>query len=357
MPGRLTFQIPESDLWAKLAELFRSTPLPIVAQRLGVPQIAYLDELTPSQPSAKCSDVLKLYLDRNKQCDQGTIRRLRISWNDFVKHTQGRTMRDVTQEGVDRWEKWLFSAGHGPSTIKAYRGRVTCVIRHAIRKGLDTENSKRALALIEKIDLPDVKGSNDPNPISVEDFHKLLDKADVKWQVILLLMLNCAFYGEDVRMLPLSAIDLKKGTMTFRREKTSMPRVAMLWKETVQAIKAYMKVRPSAKGALILSNHGAPFSYSGLERSFRTLRKRAGVKVTLNQFRDGAFTEACQVDERAAKVIAGHSNGMSDRYVMRAPSHTKAAVDAIREHYRIARLVKQKSARCHRRGGRTSRDS
>ncbi len=81
------------------------------------------------------------------------------------------------------------------------------------------------------------------------------------------------------------------------------------------------------------------------------------MKVTLNQFRDGAFTEACQVDERAAKVIAGHSNGMSDRYVMRAPSHTKAAVDAIREHYRIARLVKQKSARCHRRGGRTSRDS
>ena len=58
--------------------------------------------------------------------------------------------------------------------------------------------------------------------------------------------LNCGFGNNDCAMLPLSAVDLKRGWVTFPRPKTGISRRCPLWPETVKALKA-ANHRPAPK--------------------------------------------------------------------------------------------------------------
>ena len=133
----------------------------------------------------------------------------------------------------------------------------------------------------------------------------------------------------------------------------------MLWPETVRAIEEYKRVRPQCGGTLVISARGIGFSYDGFRDAFDRLKRVAGLsEVTFDQVRDGALTAASQVgvDSRDQDILAGHRCGMKDNYILRNPQRTQAAVDAIREHYRIADLVKpQKPGRRAAARGRAPR--
>ncbi|MEX2217662.1 MAG: site-specific integrase [Phycisphaerales bacterium] len=72
----------------------------------------------------------------------------------------------------------------------------------------------------------------------------LTEAATPALKAMILLGINCGMGNTDVAELPRAAIDLKKGTLDFPRPKTGITRRAMLWVETVQAIKAALAVRP-----------------------------------------------------------------------------------------------------------------
>jgi len=85
------------------------------------------------------------------------------------------------------------------------------------------------------------------------------------------------------------------------------------------------------------SRHGTRYNKNTRVNDFRDLRKMAELPdtVTFDTLRDGAYTAACHgtSDDRKAKVLAGHSAGMSDNYVLRNPRFVEAACQAVYEIY------------------------
>ena len=80
-------------------------------------------------------------------------------------------------------------------------------------------------------------------------------------RAMILLGLNCGMGNTDVSELPRSAVDLDAGLIDFPRPKTGIERRAVLWPETVEALKQVLKVRPKARqkeddGQIFLTKYG-----------------------------------------------------------------------------------------------------
>jgi integrase len=171
--------------------------------------------------------------------------------------------------------------------------------------------------------------------MSKENFHKLLNDADPVWRARLLIAMNCCFYIADLRDLKWADLDLEKGTFVAIRGKTRIPRVASLWAETVEAIKTLPHRGQSPH--VFTSSHGTNFNRNTMGNHFKALRKKAGLPFTVKfaDIRDGSYTAAAQAatDPRWAQVLAGHSSGMQDHYIMRDVAKVKPACDAVYTAY------------------------
>src|SRR5262249_40403263 len=77
--------------------------------------------------------------------------------------------------------------------------------------------------------------------------HAMLDAAGVPLKAMILLGVNAGFGNTDVGTLPLSALDLDRGFVSYHRPKTGVARRCPLWPETVAAIKDALAQRPDAK--------------------------------------------------------------------------------------------------------------
>lgn len=71
----------------------------------------------------------------------------------------------------------------------------------------------------------------------------IIDAASVQLKAMILLGVNAGFGNADLGTLPLTALDLKGGWVTYPRPKTGVPRRGKLWPETVAALKAWLKAR------------------------------------------------------------------------------------------------------------------
>ena len=83
--------------------------------------------------------------------------------------------------------------------------------------------------------------------LTPEEIRKLLDTAGTPMKAMVLLGLNCGFGNADCGKLPLTALDLKAGSIDFPRPKTGIPRRCLLWPETVAAIREAIARRPKPK--------------------------------------------------------------------------------------------------------------
>ena len=184
--------------------------------------------------------------------------------------------------------------------------------------------------------MPKANG-NDPQPISVKAFAKLLDASDEKFKAIYLLSLNAALYPSEVAAVEKSHVNLSKRTLVMDRGKSGRPRIAVLWNETVKAIRAYQKSQPHGSEFLFVNDAGGPFSGAIIGNNHRKIRKQAKApRVRFDQIRDGAETASVLggADVAHAKLLAGHAiSGMTDKYVKRNPKMVADACEAIRAHY------------------------
>ncbi len=103
-----------------------------------------------------------------------------------------------------------------------------------------------------------------PRLFTREEILRLLDAADAQLKAMTLLGVNCGFGNTDVSTLPLSALDLERGRVTFPRPKTHIQRRIPLWPETIEALKTALAVRPrptepAAKELVFLTRLGRPW--------------------------------------------------------------------------------------------------
>lgn len=331
------YDLPSADFWRAVRELalkdpekFRSeTGLRIVDER--------------PKPSAKLADLLAAYEAKRRTPKSEEIQKVRRYWSFFTKAVGVATVRDITPDLLTKWEDAAYLPFHDGGSPKTLHHRFEYALRlfnYAITKQIDADECERVRReiLSRKAELPDLRNPN-PQPIGVDDFHKMLDAADAKWRAILLTSLNLCYYPVDLRTLPKSAVDFKSGVVIFDRAKTGQTtRVGVLWPRTIAALRAYQKAEPHEAATVFITQYGTGYSDEGFRTTFRMLRKEWGLpdSVEFQHVRDGSYSAAIRggASETVAKILAGHKiKGMSDAYVKRDPTMVQAATDAIQQHY------------------------
>ena len=105
------------------------------------------------------------------------------------------------------------------------------------------------------------RAAKGPRMFEADELRRMLEAASQPITAMLLLGINCALGNADIANLPLSAIDLDDGWLTYARGKTGIERRAALWPETVQAIREWLPIRPAPKnpanfGLLFITKRG-----------------------------------------------------------------------------------------------------
>lgn len=116
--------------------------------------------------------------------------------------------------------------------------------------------------------------------LTADEIHRLLVAADVQMRAMLLVAVNCGFGNNDVATLPLEAVDLVDGWITYPRPKTKIDRRCPLWAETVRALREWLDVRPQPK------------QETAKDCVFVTARGRQWLSDVTTKFKDG--TDATQ---------------------------------------------------------------
>ncbi len=91
------------------------------------------------------------------------------------------------------------------------------------------------------------RASQGPKLFSAEEIRRLLDAAAPQLRAMILLGINCGFGNADCGKLPMSALDLDGGWVSFPRPKTGISRRCPLWPETVAALREALTKRPAPK--------------------------------------------------------------------------------------------------------------
>jgi integrase len=179
-----------------------------------------------------------------------------------------------------------------------------------------------------------------------------LDAASSKLRAMILLGINCGLQAHDLQAMPIDSLHLDTDTPyhDFRRVKNLRPRRAVLWPETVEAIKAWLEVRPHPKTKqdkpiLFLTNCGGRHVPSSAHQviGYQFRQAASGTKVKLP---DGVsfgslrhtFATVAELagDDAMSSLIMGHTKKGIRRkhYVqrnLRELKRLKAVADLVRE--------------------------
>lgn len=211
----------------------------------------------------------------------------------------------------------------GPTRLGNVIGRVKSVFKYGYEAGIiersmryGPEFVKPSAAVLRRH-----KAKNGERMLEADQLRQLLDAAPAPLKAMLMLGVNCGFIAKDCADLPLEALDLAGGWVSFPRPKTGVPRRCALWPETKEAIKAAIDERPeprhdAAKGLVFLTTRGRPWLSRGIANPITVavldLMKGAGVHrkgigfATLRHvFRTAA--DGCR-DQVAINLIMGHSD-------------------------------------------------
>ncbi|MCK4624766.1 MAG: tyrosine-type recombinase/integrase [Phycisphaerae bacterium] len=312
------------------------------AVELEIDELAWFDQLKPPEPSLTLREVGDLYFNRHKSLSHEWKRKVKRMWKEFLRSVDAKTVRNITADHISHYHDKVydvFNKGKSPTWAAQRFGAVKTIFSHALTRGKDQEQLQRVLTLCKML-VPPAKNGVDPQPFTPEHFKKLLAavESEPMWKAIFLLSLNAALYPSEVAVVRKKELDLDGGTLVMDRGKTGIPRVAVLWPRTVEAIRRYQSERSHHCEYVFVSRTGSPYDANHIGRNFRRRREIAGLpeSVEFAHIRDGAFTAAYNgkgVEEKHAKVLAGHRSGMTDHYVKRNPQTVAAACRAIEEVY------------------------
>ncbi len=312
------------------------------AAELDIEQLAWLTQVQPPEASMPLTEVGSLYFHRRRGLSDHWNRKMQRLWDEFVRCVGVKTVREVMPADIEKYHDQgfdAFNSGKSPTYVAHRFGCVKTILSHALTRGRDQAQLQRVLTLCKML-VPPSKRAADPTPMSPKHFRALLNavEREPKWKAIFLLALNAALYPSEVAAAKKADVDLAAGTLVMDRGKTGVPRVAVLWARTVEAIREYGTDKPHHSAYVFVSQIGDRYNANHISRNFSRRRDAIGLpsSVQFADLRDGAFTAAFNADgveEKHAKVLAGHKTGMADYYVKRNPRMVAAASEAIERYY------------------------
>lgn len=300
------------------------------AAKIGIPELAEFRRIKISQ-EINISTILDIYLKSNKgkrsALEAGKV------FEKFINETGAKNLSDLTPEQLLNFRDIIDKSKLSPSSKKAYYSRIKTVISSGLKNGVDAVQIRQALDRLKILHCNEKNAPKNPQPISRQDFHRLMKSANDNWRAILMVSLNLCLHLGETLQLRWEDIDVARKCHVSNRNKTGITRAAMLWQETIQLL----SVLPRKSQYIFISQHGTKYNRQAAGNVFSEIRARAGVSasVKFDSLRDGAYTQAshCRDGERLSRLLAGHSNGMMDNYVKAHPEVVKPATDAVYQHY------------------------
>ena len=319
--------------WAWLRQQVMDRPQ-WVAEQIQIEQIGYLSDLKKPSDSPTLESIGEIYFAK-PGLSENEVSHSKLFWKEFTKRVGVETIRQITHEVVVQYERKILAAGLAPKSISHRFSKVKTIIAYALKRGQCPSECRQALDCLAMLE---VENHNplDPQPISPADFWKVHGKAveaeDQTFAALMLAALNSAMYGGEVAALKWEEIDLSTRELVTRRPKTGVSRVAILWPETIKALKALPR-----QGEFCFYTRIRSFTTFSVLDCWRQYREAAklGDELKFSQIRDAAYSVACKTTNLdQARVLAGHRlPGSVDHYVRRRPDFVKDACEAIRKAF------------------------
>jgi len=333
---RIGVEIPEAIIWPWLREQLITRP-DYIAKMVNIPEVAALRSLKLVSP-IRLDKLISEYEEKNPSSKMAKDRAV-ATFRQLVKHAEATTTDDLTTEKLMAWRNEIEKSKtiKSAETKKWMFGQVKALISFGKDVGLNVDAIDPLLSRCSVLWTGQKSKQLEPNPISRDDYHKLLTTGNGTWRAWLLVGLNLCLHIDEACNLETADFDLKNKTYCTIRNKTAakrVPRAAVLWPQTIEAIAPLVT---SGKKYLFTSAHGTKYNKNGRCNMFKELREKAGVKdVTFDSLRDGAYTAACMLldNDKYARLLAGHrAEGMQDNYVLRNPEIVRPATDAVYRYY------------------------
>ena len=175
---------------------------------------------------------------------------------------KARPADDLRAEDFDAYRAKM-AAAWGPVALGNEIQRIRSIFKYGfeagilatpIRFGPHFKKPKRREMRLARADMPS-------KFFSAGEVRTLIDSAKPIMKAMILLGVNCGWGNTDVAELQKKHLDLVAGIASYPRQKTGIDRRAVLWPETVEAIKAALKARPSHKheadaGCVFITKYG-----------------------------------------------------------------------------------------------------
>lgn len=289
-------------------------------------------------PSKPLSELVDSYAEV-RELSPRESRNSRVWWGEFQAITKAKVITDLDRESFKQYRKTIKARQGKRSSVwvRSRFGKIKTIINDAIVELELTDREKSILSDRSLLKQP-AKPTPKPLDISAKQMKAILKAAD-KWEkAVILLSLNAAYTPIDCQRLTWDMVDFENGTIRFDREKSEhltdapLPRICALWKRTVRALRA---LKQNGHTHVFLSTQGGPAATCTINDHFVALCDKASVKNrTFKHLRKSALTAASNdpsVNDRQINLLAGHSSGIKEHYVVRR--NVELACEAVERYY------------------------
>lgn len=265
----------------------------------------------------------------------------------LVKDVDAKTLAGFHAHLLDQISEKTYSTTYANSLMKTAKR----IIKWAYIEGLIAEMPRSMLqrgAYAITIDEPEIK------TLSIQTIHEILNLLSPRFQLYVLLMMNCGFTQQDVADLTWEQVDLTAGTIYRKRTKTQKnkrtPKICFqLWRRTHRLLKTYNSSTDSEW--VLLNNNGRQLvrKYLGtngklteidnIKKTFARIMAANKISATLKNFR---ATSSTMLDEnlkygRYAQYFLGHAprNVADNHYVQPSQDNFDRAIMWLGQQYEI----------------------
>jgi site-specific recombinase XerD len=218
-------------------------------------------------------------------------------------------IEEVTSKKVLHYIDHLLERGLKPKTINSHLDSIrgfyhflideeAVKIPHPIKRGYVLRQSK-----------PLPKHLRDEE---VRRFFEVIEKP--RDRAMFMLMLRCGLRVEEVSMLTLGAMDLKRRRLYVHHGKGGKDRVVCLSNDAYRELVVYVRLRPPSRAKKLFLVEkglytGKPISVRGIQKRMEYYAKKANLKVSCHHLRHTMATQLLNADADLVTIqdLLGHS--------------------------------------------------
>jgi hypothetical protein len=212
----------EDLIWKKARELIIKDPT-LAAKKLGIQQIAYLDDLEPHEKPLSLKQIIGIYLSRKEGFVGYEKKHSHSWWKEFETITKATSTKDLVADSIERYENALWerytSGRWAAKTMENRFTKIRAIVNYALKNRMTTDIQRRDLRRI--LDLCNFKYAEanevDPTPIDPRDFQSMLqiaeERKDTRAILCILLAANGAYLPKEIGDIEKRHIDLENITI------------------------------------------------------------------------------------------------------------------------------------------------